>query len=159
MIKETNNISDIQYILDNLRKEDEEELIAQLGLNWKEKMLNYSAGKIFKILYGVDNVGKRVPIAIGGFTELSEKDPTIACVWLLSTNAVLKNKRLFFQEIKKQLIEAEKKYTILYNYIYKSNYTAKSWLKNLGFKFDKAKPVYLPVKKDFEFFYKLIERE
>ncbi len=159
MIKETNNISDIQYILGNLRKEDEQELMAQLGQDWKEKILVYFSGKLFKVLYGFNYVGDKVPIAMGGFAELSTEDPTIACVWLLSTNFVSRNKKLFFKELKKQLLEAETKYTVLYNYIYKSNYTAKSWLINFGFKFDKPKPKCLPVKKDFEFFYKLVERE
>lgn len=158
MIKNTNNIFDIKYILDNLRKEDEQELFFQLGIDWKNKMLEYSRGKTFKVLYGMNTLKEKVPIAMGGFSELSPKEPNIACVWLLSTIFVSKNKKLFFKELKRELKEAEKKYNIMYNFIYKSNNEAKGWLKNLGFKFDNPKPKNLLVKEEFEFFYKLVER-
>lgn len=158
MIKETNNISDIKYILDNLREEDRKEVFSQLGSKWKEKLITYFSNKTVKVLYGLNYEKKKIPIAMGGFSELSEKDPLIACVWLLSTDFVLKNKRLFFTEIQKQLKMAENKYSIMYNFIYKSNYTAKGWLKKFGFKFDNPYPKYLQIKDGFEFFYKFIER-
>ena len=45
----------------------------------------------------------------------------------------------------------------MFNYIYKSNFEAKKWLKRFGFKFDNPKPVGLKVKDNFEFFYKVKE--
>jgi hypothetical protein len=59
--------------------------------------------------------------------------------------------------LQNEVFKAQKKYDLMFNYIFKSNFEAKKWLKKLGFKFDKPKPVGLKVKDGFEFFYKVKE--
>ena len=61
---------------------------------------------------------------------------------------------MFVTELLKQLEQASYKYEIIYNYIYKSNYKAKKWLKKLGFNFNNPKPEGLNLEEGFEFFYK-----
>ncbi len=157
MIKKAVNKSEILFILDNLRNEDKQELFISSGENWKEKTLFNLENKDFLILYGNDNTGRQAPIAMGGFCE-TDKNESIACVWLLSTFFVYKNRMLLAKELKTQIAFAEQKYKIMYNYIYKSNFDSKNWLKKLGFKFDNPKPPGLDIKEDFEFFYKVSER-
>ena len=65
------------------------------------------------------------------------------------------NRSLLIKTLKNEILKAEKEYDLMFNYIYKSNFEAKSWLKKLGFKFDNPKPIGLNLKKDFEFFYKV----
>ncbi len=144
-----------EFILSNLREEDEKEIIAVWGSNWKQRLL-FSLSKT-KVLFafGKNSKGENVPIAMGGFYEPFIENPEIACVWLLSTKDVYLNKISIMKEIRKQILIAEKKYSLMYNYIYKSNKLAKKWLKKLGFCFNNPKPKELTVRKGFEFFYKV----
>lgn len=154
MIKNIKSKSDIIFILDNLRCEDKEELFALFGENWKEQTIEDLKGQNILCLYFFNEKNEEIPIAMGGFYEHFLEEPTIACVWLLSTVFVRKNKTLFIKDIKQQIDKASKKYSIMYNYIYKSNYEAKRWLRMFGFRFDNPYPKNLEVKDGFEFFYK-----
>jgi hypothetical protein len=157
MLNEKSKKTEILYILNNLRKEDRLELYSLFGKNWKEETINNLKNKKVNILYGYDKVGDKKPIAMGGFDVVGGIDSRIACVWLLSTPFVSKNQFLFFKELKHQFRKAETRYDIMYNFIYKSNKTAKSWLGHFGFKFDNPKGIFF--KENFEFFYKVIERK
>ena len=95
-----------------------------------------------------------VPIARGGFYDVSKEPCRIACVWLLSTKYVSKNKTALMKALKNQMYLNSSKYDILYNFIYKSNHEAKSWLKKLGFSFDNPHPEGVNMKDGFEFFYR-----
>jgi len=96
---------------------------------------------------------------MGGFYELFDEKLKIACVWLLTTKYVSQNKMTLMKELKNQISFADKKYDLMYNFIYKSNFEAKNWLKKLGFSFDNPKPEGLKIKENFEFFYKLTNRK
>ena len=155
MIKECSEKSEIIFVFEHLRNEDKEELIALYGNDWKIKTLNDLENKTFLVLYGKDNNSNIIPIAIGGFTECFKNDKSIACAWLLSSSYIQKNKTIFLREFKKQLMLAEKKYEIMFNFIHKTNLSAKNWLVKFGFKFDNPNPKNIPVKDGFEFFYKV----
>ena len=159
MIKKNPNYEDIYYILNHLRNEDIEELQAIWHNNWFDKMLDNLKNKEILVLYGKDENNKIIPIAMGGFHELFEKNPEIACVWLLSTDYASKTKNLFIKELKNQINKASEKYALMYNYIYKSNVEAKRWLHKMGFDFGCENPENLHIDKDFEFFYKLTKRK
>ena len=159
MIKQNPDINDINYILTHLRNEDMEELKAIWKDDWSNKLIENLKDKRILVVYGKDENKKYVPIAMGGFHELFEKNSNIACVWLLSTNYVKNNKTLFIKELKKQINKASEKYELMYNYIYKSNKEAKNWLHKLGFNFGCPNPQKLNIEKDFEFFYKLTKRK
>ena len=155
MLKTKGNKTEILFILDNLRYEDEQELINSSGKDWKKKTLLNLEDKTCLVLYGRDNSGNQVPIAMGGFCDIENDEYPIACVWLLSTSYVYKNKMLLMKELRRQIMQGSEKYRIMYNFIYKSNFEAKKWLRKLGFKFDNPKPSGLETGKDFEFFYKV----
>lgn len=151
--------SNCEFILDNLRDEDLKELEVVWQDNWREKVLASLDKTEVLFAFGNDEFGDKVPIAMGGFYELFEKNSKIACVWLLSTKFVYKNKMALMKVLKHQISTAGKKYDVMYNYIYKSNKQAKHWLKKLGFKFDNPKPKELNVMPGFEFFYKVKNRK
>ncbi len=159
MIKKNPKKEDIDYILNHLRKEDIEELQAMWQGNWFTKISDNLKDKKILVVYGKDENKNCVPIAMGGFHELFEKNSNIACIWLLSTNYVKNNKTLFIKELKHQISKASEKYELMYNYIYKSNKEAKNWLHKLGFNFGCPNPQKLNIEKDFEFFYKLTKRK
>lgn len=145
----------ILFVLNNLRREDLLELQLTWGEDWKKKVYENLSDIDVIFAYGKDEFGDDVPIAMGGFQNVSSKNYKIACVWLLSTKYVMKNKVGFFKELYKQFSLKELEYDILYNYIYKFNKEAKRWLVKLGFSFDNPNPKNLNVRKDFEFFYKV----
>ena len=144
-------LEDVEYILDNLRKEDLEELKALWGEKWREQTIKNIMETDFLVLVGVsDN-----PVVMGGIWETGEKGSGVACVWLLSTEEVKFHTVALIKNISREIKKAEKKYSIFYNFIYKSNLSAKKWLRILGFKFDKPHPDGLNIPEGFEFFYKV----
>ncbi len=154
MIKKVTQKKEILYILNNLRNEDEQELKALWGTDWIKKTIKSMEGKEVLILYGFNDEGKSVPISMGGFVPMFAQSNSVACVWMLSTNFIYKNKKLFVKELLEQLKQASLRYEIMYNYIYKSNRKSKKWLKKLGFNFNNPKPEGLNLEEGFEFFYK-----
>lgn len=142
---------DILYILNRLRKEDKEELIAQFGKEWKKSALKRLKRAKIIILKNSDSL----PFAMGGI----EGKNSVACVWLLTTEEVYNNKFKLISVIKKELLKASDKFEIFYNFIYKSNFEAKNWLKKAGFKFDHPNPKGIKVPENFEFFYKTNKKE
>lgn len=150
MLKKDKNLKDINFILDNLRQEDYQEIVAVWGENWRETFIKNTINTDFVIL-----VKNNTPIAMGGFTCIDKNYPEIACVWLICSKYVKNNKKLLFSVIKNLLKNKSSKFKIMYNHIYKSNFSAKKWLKRLGFKFDNPHPDKLDRGENFEFFYKL----
>ena len=153
--------SDYEYIfvLNNLRDEDKIELYALFGSKWYQQTIDNLKNKSFLVFYGKDFENNSVPIAIGGFHSINKGYPKIACVWLLTTIYIYKNKLSFFKMLKSQFKKNNKKYQIMYNFIYKSNYMAKSWLKKFGFKFDNPKPKNIQLPTNYEFFYKVNDKK
>lgn len=155
MLKTDKNKEDYIFILDNLRDEDFSELKALWKSDWKTNTLKNLEHTDVLVLYGNDGKHNEVPVAMGGFYDISAKNLRIACVWLLTTKFVKYNRKSLFLTLKSRIEQGEKDYDLMYNYIYKSNYKAKRWLSKFGFRFDNPRPVYLKLEKDFEFFYKL----
>ena len=158
MLKKTNDKLILSYVLSHLREEDKEELIALYSECWYEKTVENFSDREYLVLYGVDDKKEVVPIAIGGIDSIFAKEHRIACVWLLSTIWVKRNKKTFFNTLKTQEVLAQNDFDILFNFIYKSNHSAKKWLKKLGFCFDNPSPIGISIDDGFEFFYKLKER-
>ena len=152
MLKVTNNKKYFEYILNNLREQDLEEVQAIWKDNWQDEVLKSIKGKKTLVLFSNEN-----PIAMGGFVPVQDNEIKIAIVWLLCSKFVNNNKLLLYKVLQEEIQKAEKEYDLMFNYIYKSNFEAKKWLRGLGFKFDKPKPLGLKVKDGFEFFYKVKE--
>ena len=159
MLKIVENDEEILFVLNNLRNEDKCELVALYGKNWKEETMQSLRGKDFYILYGKTNGKELKPIAMGNFYQVFPKYNSIACVWLLTTKYIYKNKSLFWRNFLSVFRNNHYKYDIMFNFIYKTNVQAKNWLKKLGFKFDNPYPKGIKVKEDFEFFYRTKERK
>ncbi len=156
MLKICDNLDDIIFILENLREEDKEELNALWGDDWFNLTLdNLKDKKNILILTGKDGNKNIVPIAMGGFYELFEKNSDIACVWMLSSYFIKYNRLLLAKYLKMVISKASLKYGIMYNYIYHTNHEAKNWLKKLGFQFNNPHPEGMDTEKGFEFFYKI----
>lgn len=156
MIKKVKNISEAEFILDNLREEDKAELYALYCDEWKKKTILSLEDKEFYIFYIKNKQNESIPSAMGGFYQIFDEEPAIACVWLLSSKFIYMNKLRFMKAIKKQIKLASSQYKIMFNFIYKSNFEAKKWLKKSGFKFDNPNPKNIKVPDGFEFFYKNI---
>jgi len=159
MIKYWDDVSEIEFILDNIRDEDREELENLYGCKWREKTLESLKKQKFQILYGLCGEKGRCPIAMGGIYDVKCQAGKIGCVWLLSSRFIGRNKTALMRVLRNQLYADMPDYDILYNFIYKSNYEAKSWLKKLGFRFGNPNPEKIILKEGFEFFYKRIERK
>ncbi len=155
MLKECSSEKEYIFVLDNIRWEDKSELIALFGDEWYQKTVEVLKDKKFLVLYGLDFQNKTVPVAIGGFCSVKNANPSIANVWLLTTQYINKNKILLSKVLKQQFAENDKKYQIMYNCIYKYNHNAKFWLKKFGFNFDNPLPENMSLPKEHEFFYKV----
>ena len=159
MLKYADEVKEIEFILANLREEDRAELEHLFGAEWFQKTLDTLKNEKCLVLYGQGNGSSgRVPISTGGFYEIDTNGCKTACVWLLTTKFAELNKTALMRVLRNQLYLNGAKYDILYNFIYKSNYGAKLWLKKLGFSFDNPHPENIKFRKDFEFFYKKNER-
>ena len=159
MFKENPDINDYEYILDNLRQEDLEEVKAVWQDNWRDNVLKSLENTQVLVLEGKDKDNNIVPVAMGGFYEQPEKTANIACVWMLSTDFVKYNKLLLTKALKISVSKAEEKYDLMYNYIFKSNKQAKNWLYKLGFSFSSINSDKNFYNENFEFFYKFVKRK
>ncbi|MCD7878512.1 MAG: hypothetical protein LUG16_01105 [Candidatus Gastranaerophilales bacterium] len=159
MVKKYTDINEIIYILEHIREEDMQELKAVYGESWQQKTISELKNKEFLILYGINDLNQTVPIAMGGISGIFPDFPHIGCVWLLTSRFADLNKLKLMKTLSEQIYQAEFKYSILYNYIYKSNKEARKWLLKLGFKFDNPHPAKMQLKDGFEFFYKLGKRK
>lgn len=145
---------DVDYILKNLRTEDEMELKALFGDNWLEESKNRIMKTKFYVMLGKGKNDK-TPICMGGI-EQDEKDAEgIGCAWFLCTNEIKKHGLQILKELKKEVEKADEKFWLTYNVIYEKNHLAKKWLKWLGFKFDNPRPNGIDIPEGFEFFYRV----
>lgn len=154
MYRANKSDEDVEYILNNLRFEDEEELKSLFGEDWKEQTCKRIMQTKFYVMLGKGKDDK-TPICMGGI-EQDEKDAQgIGCAWLLCTDELQKHGLQILKELKKEVEKADERFWLTYNVIYEKNYTAKKWLKWLGFKFDKPRPEGIEIPEGFEFFYRV----
>lgn len=155
MYRTDKNIDDVNYIINNLRLEDKEEISCLLGENWKQKAFDSIYNTDFHILIGKTKRGD-VPVLMGGAWETDPiKASGVACVWLLSTDEIKNYQICFLREMMKEFKKYDEKYWLTYNIIHKNNHMAKKWLKRFGFKFDIKTLDGAELPKDFEFFYRI----
>lgn len=158
------DIKDCEYILDNLRKEDVEEVSTTLGKDWKNLTIKaLQSGLPFNL---VKTQKDDRPVLMYGAWPIYKENQSIAVVWLLSTPEIKEHQIKFLREIKNDLKIYDDKYGILYNMIYSKNRLAKRWLKKSGFRFPKDEKKKIPLDllfskmntpENFEVFYR--ERE
>ena len=91
-------LKNCNFILNNIRDEDLQEMQCLWGVDWKKKVLKtINLDKVI-FAFGQDEFEDNVPIAMGGFVDMSGENLKIACVWLISTKYVSKNKISFMKE-------------------------------------------------------------
>ena len=122
------NKENLSLFLEDIRKEDKEELEFFLGTDFKEKFLELSLDSENSYFLFDDNDN---PVAIGGFSPVS--NPKIAQVWLLCTNKAIEHRIELYKFIKGKIELYKEKFEIMYNFIFKSNFDALLWLKRCGF--------------------------
>ena len=154
MYRARKNEKDVKYILDNLRKEDKDELLAIYGNNYKQKVMDNIMKTEFYVLLGKTK-DKDIPVVMGGIWEVIPNNPHIGGAWLLSTDKVKNHKMTLLRELRKEVEAADEKFILTYNLIYEENKEAKKWLKWLGYRFDKPKPEGMVIPEGFEFFYRV----
>ena len=131
-------------LINNLKKEDLGELQHNFKKGYKEKFINITLNSSGTCFIADDN---DFPLAIGGVDKKRINNLDIGQVWLISSN---KFKRTNFKLIKfivSKIEEYKKENDILFNFIYKSNFAALSWLTKCGFK------VFDTTNKDYKLFY------
>ncbi len=143
MIEVVPNKQNLSKLFDNLRKEDFEELKFFLKDNYKENFIKICMGAKNKWFLCDKSFN---PVAIGGVEDVCGHKEKIGQVWLMCSNNVTRHKLELFKYIKNKIDEFKKRYKLLFNYIYKSNYDALKWLEGFGFK-------YKNTSKDYRFFY------
>ena len=154
MYRVNKNHKDVEYILNHLRYEDEQECKALFGDNWKEKTLNHIMTSKFYVMLG-NAKSDKTPVCMGGFEHTAQDDPGIGCAWFLCTDDIKKHKICILRELKEEIKKADERFWLTYNIIYEKNFSAKSWLKRLGYKFDNPKPKGADIPEGFEFFYRI----
>ena len=126
MIKKEISKDEALKFFNSLRSQDRKEIDYYFKENAKEEFIK----ELLKVK-GYFVFDKDKLIAAGGIEKFKTSNSQIktAQIWLLFSKYA-ENKRLFlFKYIKNRLKEAFKEYDLLFNYIYKSNFSALNWIK------------------------------
>lgn len=123
--------TDVEYLSDNLRKEDVEEVVA--GGFTPLLALNYGLQHSKPCLTGIDPITGQ-PVLMAGSTPCTTFEG-FGRVWMLGTPAIEKNTVTFLRHSKQMLAQLFADYTALYNYTYDLNTVHHHWLRWLGFTF------------------------
>ena len=120
----------IKKFIKNLRKEDYEELKYFL-----KKKISKKFQKELENLSDFYFLSDKIhPIALGGVQQ-DKILKNIGKAWLLCTNKSSKNRIKLYKFIKEKILNYQKQYNIIYNFIFKSNFKAQKWLEKFGFIF------------------------
>jgi hypothetical protein len=122
---------DVDYLCNNLRPEDREEVIASHGSTKEALQLGFDISEecwTF-LVEGTDE--------IAGIYGVARESNLVGCIWLLSTPAIHKVSLSFLKQSKKVTEQMNKKYKILTNAVDADYTLAIKWLKFLGFTFIK----------------------
>lgn len=121
--------SDVKYLADNLRDADEKELKASSGLEPLEAL-----SLSFKISHECNTIVTDDGTVVGIF-GLARINDTMGCPWLMGTDLIKDIRSEFLRGSKDWIIEKNKEYQVLTNFVHAENTTAIRWLKYLGFSF------------------------
>ena len=125
------NRKNLITLLDNLRKEDLEELKQNFKNRYREKFINVTLNSSGTIFLADDN---DFPLAIGGVDKKQTDNLAVGQVWLISSNKFTKKNLKLIKFIVSKIEEYKKDCDILFNFIYKSNFDSLKWLAKCGFK-------------------------
>ena len=122
--------ADVYVLAPKLRDQDKAEVKASSGMNPEEALLySFEAGGEVNSIIAPDGE------VIGMFGVSPTPDPTLGIPWLLASPRLPEVSREFIPQSKEWVIEVNKKYPLLLNYVDKRNTIAIRWLRKLGFTF------------------------
>ena len=127
---------DIAYIADNMRDADAAEVMAMSGSSPLNSLLQGVRRSEYKSVITINDE----PCAVLGLKLcglLSDR----AVPWMLGTDLVVENKRLFITETAKVIEQMVKIRPLLYNYTHYDNKVIIRWLKYCGFNVHKPVPM------------------
>jgi hypothetical protein len=122
---------DVEYLCDNLRPEDREEVLASHGTTREALQTGFDESEECWTIIVTDTD------EIAGIYGLSEYDETMAIPWLLTTPAIKKVWLPFLRGSRKWVEEANQKYPLLTNAVDADYTVAINWLRFVGFTFIK----------------------
>ena len=122
---------DVEYLCDNLRPEDREEVLASHGTTREALQTGFDESEECWTIIVTDTD------EIAGIYRLSEYDETMAIPWLLTTPAIKKVWLPFLRGSRKWVEEANQKYPLLTNAVDADYTVAINWLRFVGFTFIK----------------------
>lgn len=128
--------SDVDYLVENIRREDEIELYALDGSTIRESLDETPDLIKNSLVWEVD--GKLV--CMFGVTPVEGHDGA-GVAWLLATKEFEKYTKMFAVRCKRVFLEVVKGYDYLFNYIHSENKSSIKWLKWLGFTICDAEPL------------------
>jgi len=144
MIIKTPEQADLQYLAQNLRKSDIDEIAASSGLSafdcLCESVKNSAETKV--VIWN----GK--PLFIYGVARLGND----GCVWLIGTDAIIDCPFAFVKICRSILAQLKQRYGRLYNFAYAKNKKALKWLNALGATIDSRTVKRGPKNDEFKFF-------
>ena len=122
---------DVEYLCDNLRPEDREEVLASHGTTREALQLGFDESEECWTIT-VKDTGE-----IAGIYGLARYDDDVAVPWLLTTPAIKKVWLPFLRGSRKWVEEANQKYPLLTNAVDADYTVAINWLRFVGFTFIK----------------------
>lgn len=122
---------DIEYLCDNLRPEDREEVLASHGSTREALQMGFDESEECWTIT-VKDTGE-----IAGIYGLAKYDDAMAVPWLLTTPAIKKVWLPFLRGSRKWVEEANNKYPLLTNAVDADYTVAINWLRFVGFTFIK----------------------
>ena len=123
--------SDVEYLCDNLRPEDREEVLASHGTTREALQVGFDESEECWTIVVTDTD------EIAGIYGLSKYDKTMAVPWLLTTPAIKKVWLPFLRGSRKWVEKANQKYPLLTNAVDADYTVAINWLRFVGFTFIK----------------------
>tara|TARA_E500000318_G_C3569670_1_gene217221 strand:+ start:14447 stop:14905 length:459 start_codon:yes stop_codon:yes gene_type:complete len=122
---------DVEYLCDNLRPEDREEVLASHGSTREALQVGFDESEECWTIT-VKDTGE-----IAGIYGLARYDEDVAVPWLLTTPAIKKVWLPFLRGSRKWVEEANQKYPLLTNAVDADYTVAINWLRFVGFTFIK----------------------
>jgi hypothetical protein len=122
---------DVEYLCDNLRPEDREEVLASHGSTREALQVGFDESEECWTIT-VKDTGE-----IAGIYGLARYDDDVAVPWLLTTPAIKKIWLPFLRGSRKWVEEANQKYPLLTNAVDADYTVAINWLRFVGFTFIK----------------------
>ena len=130
-IREVITPQDLDYLADNLREADKNEIKAFNGMGAREGLEFCVENNDEVWIACVEGV----PACIFGLSEsgFEDDDNSSAVIWAMGTDLLFKHKKALHLISRKVINDWLDKYDVLFNYIWEKNEVHIEWLKRMGF--------------------------